>query len=112
MGGTTKPRKYRDMNGTNTDSGDSAVSKMRPEAEIRERLDILRKQYDESDRNPIRSKEPGDRLIVAYARKEQFEKECSLRDEIAMLEWVLGGKQNWLTSWQVQERQEQNKMRI
>ncbi len=71
---------------------------MRPKAEIRERLKQLRKQYAESEKNPIHG-DPLDYLTTSFKRKEQVEREIAWMDEIAILEWVLEEKPHLLTSW-------------
>jgi hypothetical protein len=75
---------------------------MRSEAEIRETLESLRKQYDESVKNPIPTGQ--DRNAPGYfdranKRRNQLADEIDWMGEIAILEWVLVEKQTWLTSW-------------
>jgi hypothetical protein len=75
---------------------------MRPESEIKDKLESLRKQYAESDKNPIvHTKDYG---TIEYFkefenREEQIRIEAQLRDEIAILEWALKDPSHWLTSW-------------
>lgn len=75
---------------------------MRSEAEIRDKLESLRKQYDESHKNPItQTTEYG---TIEYfdeftKREEQIRTDIQMIDEMAMLEWVLEEKPRWMTSW-------------
>lgn len=75
---------------------------MRSEAEIRDKLESLRKQYDESQNKPI--VRHADYGTIEYfdefrKREEQIRTDIQMIDEMAMLEWVLEEKPRWMTSW-------------
>ncbi len=68
---------------------------MRPEAEIRLQLEKLRKQYEESYKNPV-SRYGG----APYGdRYSQIQNEGDWLSEMAVLEWVLNEKPHLRTSW-------------
>lgn len=80
---------------------------MRSEAEIRAKLEQLRKQYEESMNNPIESIQ--DRTNEKYvanfeSRSKQLKDELDWIGEIAILEWVIGEYQGWLPSWMREAR--------
>ncbi len=78
---------------------------MRLEAEIRDKLESLRKQYAESEKNPTETYEDcyHEKYLSAFEkRKQQLNIEGQLRDEIAILEWVLEEKQHWKPTWMME----------
>lgn len=78
---------------------------MRSESEIRDKLESLRKQYDESVKNPAESIQDrnNERYFEAFEkRKQQINIEGQLRDEIAILEWVLDWRMHWKTTWMME----------
>lgn len=85
---------------------------MKTEEEIKDKLESLRKQYAESVKNPVKTYQ--DRNNEKYfemheKRVKQTKDELDWIGEIAILEWVLEEKQNWLTSWARKELDEKER---
>lgn len=75
---------------------------MRSEAEIQEKLKSLRKQYAESEKNPVhttQNRRDENYLVLFEKRQKQIKDELDWIDEMAVLEWVLEEKQRWLPTW-------------
>jgi hypothetical protein len=80
---------------------------MRSEAEIRAKLESLRKQYAESTKNPVETFQDRnhEKYFEAFdKRKKQIEIEVDWMSEMAVLEWVLEEKHRWRTTWMIEAR--------
>jgi hypothetical protein len=87
---------------------------MRSEAEIKDKLEDLRKQYAESEKNPVKTfqdRNNKEYFIRFEKRQTQRKDEIDWIGEIAILEWVLKEKPTCLTSWARKELDEKKDVR-
>lgn len=80
---------------------------MRSEAEIKDMLQRLRKQYAESTEKPVKTFQDrnNEKYFEAFeARKKQIEDEIDWMGEMAVLEWILEEKPHWTTTWMREAR--------